>query len=71
MNKFIRFIDEVGQANLAKQLGISKQAVNYWRHGIYMPNTNSEDGPSMVQRIIELSEGKLTREDIRPDLYGD
>lgn len=64
MDKFKAYIEQVSQTQLAELLGVTKQAVNHWATGRYRPSL-----PTM-RRIIELSDGELSREDIRPDIYG-
>ncbi len=71
MNKFLQWIDEMGQVEIARRLGVTKQSVNFWRHKKCRPSIKPDNGVSMVQRIIEASNGRLTREDIRPDVYED
>lgn len=66
MDKFRAFIDKTGQSALAEALGVSRTTVYCWRRGKYRPSIVH---PSMVHRIIDLSEGELELEDIRPDIF--
>lgn len=56
-----RAIKIVGdQTALAKSLGVSPQAVCQW----------DQVPPRRVLKIEELCQGKITRHDLRPDIYG-
>lgn len=55
-------IEFVGTANeLARRLGVTKQAVRQWRIR-YVP-------ADRVKAIVQLSEGRVSHRDLRPDLY--
>jgi len=63
MNGLERAIEIVGtQAALANALGVTAQAVNQW----------VSKGRIPAERVLEIeraTEGKVTRHDLRPDLY--
>ena len=63
MEKFVAYINQVGEAKLAALLGITRQAVNHWKMGKNRPSV------TMVKRLVRLSGGQLRRADIRPDVY--
>lgn len=50
---------------LANRIGVSRGSVAHWLYG------RRKVSVKLVKKIIELSEGELTREDIRPDVYKD
>ncbi|MCP4342922.1 MAG: helix-turn-helix domain-containing protein [Desulfobulbaceae bacterium] len=57
------YIDEIGQSAFARQIGVSKQTVNHWVHGRQKPTPEKA-------RIIEVrTDGVVTREDVRPDIF--
>ena len=56
--KFTRWVDEFGRANLARELNITWGAVHQWYRGATRPK------PEHANRIIELSKGKLKLEDL-------
>ena len=63
MDKFIQYIDSIGQTELARKMGVSRSAVWNWRHGRACPDWH------MAKRIAEESGGVLKPEEIRPDIY--
>ena len=54
---------ERGQSELARRLGISQQCISKW---ILL---NRPITPNLVLKIEEITEGKITRHQLRPDLY--
>jgi DNA-binding transcriptional regulator YdaS (Cro superfamily) len=62
MNKaFSQACKIVGSAELARRLGVTPQAVNEWKQG---------NRPVPVDRCAEIervTDGKITRRDLRPD----
>lgn len=50
-------------AKLAKEIGVSDEIVRLWTLGERKPK------PANVDKIIEVTGGKVTRSGLRPDLY--
>jgi DNA-binding transcriptional regulator YdaS (Cro superfamily) len=68
-NKHQHFVQKAikilgSQTALAKALGISQQGISYLlRH-------TSKPTAEMAKRIEKVTKGKVTRSQLRPDLYG-
>lgn len=64
MNAITRAVDNVegGQAQLARELGVSIQFVNQWVRG-------SRPVPARHVLAIEAATG-VSRHDLRPDIFG-
>jgi len=61
LNAIERAIQAVGgQKNLAKMMGVSKQAVTKWRKKV---------PAERVLKIESATNGAVTRHELRPDLY--
>lgn len=58
MTKFQAWLEKFGRANLARALGVTWAAVHPWYSGKGKPR------PELANRIVALSEGELTLEDI-------
>jgi len=59
MNKFSKWVlDEGGQTVIAEKLGVTPQCVSVWVRGVGRPRA------AMALRIVSLSRGKLTLEDV-------
>jgi hypothetical protein len=54
------WVECYGKADLARDIGVTWAAVDRWTSGIHYPK------PEHAHRIIELSNGILTLEDIYP-----
>ena len=65
MTKLQSYINEVGQTEIARQLGISRAAVNHWMTGHHKPSWE------MCHELERISGGYLKRYEIRPDIFGD
>ena len=63
MDIFYEFIDHIGQAEIARRLGVSRSAVHNWRHGKSEPSWES------ARELARISDGYLTAHDIRPDIF--
>jgi DNA-binding transcriptional regulator YdaS (Cro superfamily) len=62
--KLETYLDENGGAvTLAKELGVSPEAVRLWVRGDRLPK------PVTAMRIERLTDGRVTRADLRPDIY--
>ena len=62
--KTISALEGINGSELAKALGVSKQAVSHWRTGRYRV-------PAEHCRKIEcLTGGQVTVHDLRPDVFG-
>lgn len=59
-NTFVAWVNSYGRANLARALGITWRAVYKWTDEGGVPR------PELAHRIIDMSAGKLTLEDIYP-----
>ena len=60
INKAIEYYGS--QAALARACGVSQMAVSKWtRHGV---------PPERALQIEKLTDGAVTRQDLRPDLFG-
>lgn len=53
----------VTPSKLAKDMGVSAEIVRLWALGERKPK------PENVDKIIEITGGKVTRSGLRPDLY--
>jgi DNA-binding transcriptional regulator YdaS (Cro superfamily) len=63
--KTLPALESINGTELARALGVSKQAVSHWRTGRYRV-------PAEYCRAIEKhTEGKVTVYDLRPDVFGD
>ncbi len=58
------YIETVGRANFARQLGVSKGQVSHWMQDRQIPSAQ------MARRIEQATGGTLTRETLRPDIFG-
>lgn len=60
----LKIVKEVGSVSeLAKRLGVSQPAVSNWLSGIRKIPSEK------VRILVELSDGKVTEEDLRPDVF--
>ena len=57
------FIESYGRRELAADAGVSTSLVSHWATG------RRAVGVKNIQRLIELSGGKLKPEDLRPDIF--
>ena len=65
MSKFDELRYEFGDmSNLAQQLDISPQAIANWVHRNRIPI-------KYIKRIVELTEGRVTREMLAPEIFGE
>ena len=64
LSRWEQWIEDQGQTEIARRLGVHRSAVHNWRHGKAQP------GWKMVHRIVRISDGWLKAKDIRPDIYG-
>lgn len=62
--KPISALEGINGTELAKRLGVSKQAVSHWRKGRYRVPAER------CLAIEEATEGKVTRYALRPDVFG-
>lgn len=67
MDAFKEFVEAVGQAEAAKRLGISQGMVSHILTG--RKKVSAERAIDIEERM-KRSKYKLTRADLRPDLYG-
>lgn len=49
---------------IASMLGVTAEAVRCWETGVRKPRVE------YVLMLEEITEGKVTRKDMRPDIYG-
>ena len=64
MDKLSDFLATYGSAKLAQDLKVSRAAVSHWRHRRFrVPAERCID-------IETLSNGAVTRYDLRPDVFG-
>jgi DNA-binding transcriptional regulator YdaS (Cro superfamily) len=62
--KTLAALEGINGSELAKALGVSKQAVSHWRTGRYRV-------PAEHCRAIErLTDGRVSVHDLRPDVFG-
>jgi DNA-binding transcriptional regulator YdaS (Cro superfamily) len=62
--KTLDILDSVNGADLARQLGVSRQLVSHWRTGrCRVPAERCRD-------IERATGGKVTVYDLRPDIFG-
>lgn len=63
---FGTWVREFGPGKLRRELGVTKSAVHAWVAGVISPR------PTKARKIVELSEGALTLEEIyrQPSLVG-
>ncbi len=65
MNAIKKVIRILGSAaKLARAIGVSHTAIQFWRDGQQVP-------PARVIDIVRLSQGAVSPYDIRPDIYPD
>mgnify|MGYP003353043352 CR=1 FL=1 len=59
-----KIVKEVGSVSeLAKQLGVSQPCVSNWLSG------KRQIPATKVKLLVELSNGKVSEEDLRPDVF--
>lgn len=60
----LKIVKEVGSVSeLAKRIGVTQPCVSHWLSGIRkIPATK-------VKLLVELSNGKVREEDLRPDVF--
>jgi DNA-binding transcriptional regulator YdaS (Cro superfamily) len=63
--KTISALDGINGTELAKALGVSRQAVSHWRTGRYRVPAEH------CRKIETITGGKVTVHDLRPDVFGD
>lgn len=54
-----------GAATLAKELGVSPEAVRLWVRGDRLPK------PATAMRIERLTRGLVSKADLRPDIFAE
>lgn len=60
----LKIVKKMGSmAELARQLGVSRGSVNDWVKG------RRKIPARLVKKIVNLSDGELTEEDLRPDVF--
>lgn len=57
-DKFGLYIDSIGQSELARRMGVSRQAVWKWRRQVDTPST------AMARQLVRQSGGFLTLDDV-------
>lgn len=62
VERLIQAMGTGGQSKLARRLGVTYQAVQQWVYSGHVP-------ASRVIACEVASDGKVTRHDLRPDLY--
>lgn len=50
---------------IAEKLGVTPEAVRCWETGVRRPRVE------YVLKLEEITSGKVTRKEMRPDIYGD
>lgn len=67
METFKKFVDEVGQAEAARRLGITQGMIS---HIVTGRKRVSPKRALEIERRFKRTKWKITRADLRPDIYG-
>jgi DNA-binding transcriptional regulator YdaS (Cro superfamily) len=61
----LKIVKKVGSVSeVARAIGVSRQSVSMWLH------CKRTVSATAVKKLVEISEGEVTEEELRPDVFG-